>query len=119
MELNERQFEALDVILSGHNLLITGPSGSGKSNFIKHVDTLLSAKGLNVAVTATTGIACTLYDNAMTLHKWSGIGDGRYEKHTILDKVLHFPEYADVRKRITTTDVLIVDEVSMLSLNCF
>lgn len=38
-----------------------------------------------VAVTATTGIASTLYSefNATTIHRWSGIGDGRHDVNEV------------------------------------
>jgi ATP-dependent exoDNAse (exonuclease V) alpha subunit len=85
-----------------------GPAGSGKTyvlnQFIKHA----KARGKHVSVTATTGLAAT-HLGGSTIHSWSGIG--------IHDKL---PKYffKDMPKgradTIRKTDVLIIDEISML-----
>ena len=76
--LNSDQSRALSHVLDGHNVVIMGSAGTGKTFCIKTAVNELKRRKMNVAVTASTGIACLQYNNAMTIHKWSGIGDGRY-----------------------------------------
>ena len=119
MELNDLQKKALKVALDGHNVLVTGAAGTGKTFLVRHMFHELSKRGINVSITASTGIACTLYNQAMTLHKWSGIGDGRYSKETIRSVVSNNVKFEDVRIRIKSTKVLIIDECSMISQKTF
>lgn len=63
----------------------------------------------------TTGIACTNFPkqlNARTIHSFAGIQDCRGTKDTVIQLVQNNEA---AKKRWMTTDVLIVDEVSMLS----
>ena len=55
----------------------------------------------------------------MTLHRWSGVADGRYDLPTLLNLITTLSYYEDVRERISRTDVLIIDEISMISLRVF
>ncbi|XP_052248425.1 uncharacterized protein LOC127856329 [Dreissena polymorpha] len=119
MDLNGEQIDALNKVTNGHNVLILGSAGTGKTHLIKQIEKSLKKNNKNVAITATTGIASALYANAMTIHKWSGIGDGRYNTGEVKSVVEHYAEFAIVRDRLKTTDVLIIDECSMLSKKFF
>ena len=101
---------------NGDNLFISGPGGSGKSSIIKQLKTKHS-NSKNVQVCALTGCAAVLLNcRAKTLHSWAGIGLGNGSVEENIKKVrLSFPS----RRKWLTTDVLIVDEVSMLSLKLF
>ena len=55
----------------------------------------------------------------MTVHKWSGIRDGRYPGSVVRRLLLTDDNYLDARSRILGTDILIVDEISMLSKRLF
>ncbi|XP_053382006.1 uncharacterized protein LOC128549396 [Mercenaria mercenaria] len=114
--LNKLQEEAVNLAITGHNLFINGPAGTGKTYTIKEVYHRLTALGKSVAITCTTGIACTNFDNACTLHRWSGINDGRYSSSEIVNILL---SNEGALHRIRSTDVLIIDEVSMLSKKLF
>ena len=66
--------EALLLCATGHNLIITGQAGCGKTTVIKTIIEFFSKTGRNVAVTASTAIAATQFSNdAMTIHRWSGV----------------------------------------------
>jgi ATP-dependent exoDNAse (exonuclease V) alpha subunit len=87
---------------------LTGPPGSGKTHVLNAFIKEARAEGKTVAVTATTGLAAT-HLNGTTLHAWSGIG--------ILDSLPHRFHYGLPKSRAETimkTDVLVVDEISML-----
>ena len=119
MVLNTAQLEALQNALSGHNLIILGAAGTGKTYLVSEIAKSLKKQGKSVALTATTGISCCLYDEAQTIHRWSGIGDGRHEVYEIRAVVENNVKYVSVRDRIMNTDVLIIDECSMLSKKVF
>lgn len=106
------QVEVFARLLNRQNLFISGPAGSGKTTIIKRFIDLIDAEfegRFNVAVSASTGIAATLIDGK-TVHSWSGLG--------IYDKE-YDPKSKDIKlyntwDRIKYTDVLIIDEISML-----
>lgn len=69
-----------------------------------------------MAITSTTGVArCQLGVGATTLHHWSRIKDGRLTKDELEKTFLFDEQFADARKKIHSTQTLIIDEVSMLS----
>ena len=76
----------------------------------------LRKKGKKVAVTASTGMATTALPNmnAVTLHSWAGLLDGRHSIEE-LQEIIYTDVFAQARNRITTTDVLVIDEISMIS----
>ena len=123
MSDNNSKAKALHIALSGHNLLICGAAGTGKSFTIGHIVRELEKVGKNVSLTCTTGIACSLYRemslNATTLHRWSGIDDGRYNACEIKGVIENNVKYSNIVNRIKKTDILIIDEVSMLSKKMF
>jgi len=61
MSLNEKQAQALTIAQYGHNVLVTGQGGTGKSFLIKEIAEALTEN--MVTFTCSTGIACTLYPN--------------------------------------------------------
>ncbi|MFA6325228.1 MAG: PIF1 family DEAD/DEAH box helicase [Candidatus Paceibacterota bacterium] len=105
------QKDALDILKTGVNVFLTGEPGSGKTYTINQYINYLRDSGVEVAITASTGIAAT-HIGGMTIHSWSGIGiKNKLDKYD-LDKIAS-NEY--VSKRIRRAKVLIIDEISMLS----
>lgn len=105
-----RQKQALGVMLSGDSVFLTGPPGAGKTYVLNEFVRRAGRNGKRVAVTASTGIAAT-HIGGSTIHSWSGLG--------IRDQLLpHDREWLQandrLRKRYVGTDVLVIDEVSML-----
>ncbi len=99
---------ALEIMMDGQSVLLTGPAGSGKTHVLGEFIRLAKREGRGVAVTATTGLAAS-HLNGSTIHAWSGLG--------IHDEVPpHFLRDLTQARRdtITKTDVLIIDEISML-----
>lgn len=99
---------ALEVMLSGESVLLTGPAGAGKTYVLNRFINLAKSEGKHVSVTATTGLAAT-HIGGNTIHSWSGIGvhdslSDNFGKHLSKSR----------QEIIEKTDVLIIDEISML-----
>lgn len=99
---------ALEIMLSGESVLLTGPAGAGKTFVLNQFIKLAKADGKHVSVTATTGLAAT-HLGGTTIHSWSGIGVSDYLPQGFADHVAK-----GRREIIEKTDVLIIDEISML-----
>lgn len=104
------QKEALEILKSGVNVFITGSAGSGKTYLLNQYINYLRDKNIPTAITASTGIAAT-HLGGMTIHSWAGIGiKENITKYEL--EMLESKEY--LVRRIQNTNVLIIDEVSML-----
>lgn len=99
---------ALEIMGAGESVLLTGPAGSGKTYVLNEFIRRAKAAGRHVSVTATTGLAAT-HLNGNTIHSWSGIGI-----HDELPDKFHEGLLKSRRDTIQKTDVLIIDEISML-----
>jgi len=104
------QDEALTILKMGYNVFLTGAPGSGKTHLLNRYISYLKAEGVKMGITASTGIAATHLDG-ITIHSWSGLGIKEELTERDLKDLLDTPY---LKKRITNTDVLIIDEVSML-----
>jgi len=105
------QAEAFSILKTGVNVFLTGEPGSGKTHTVNRLVAYLRERGIEPAITASTGIAAT-HIGGMTIHSWSGIGiKTKLDKYD-LNKIASNKYIA---KRIRRTNILIIDEVSMLS----
>lgn len=103
-----KQGIALEVMLAGESVLLTGPAGAGKTFVLNQFIRIAKSEGKHVSVTATTGLAAT-HLGGTTIHSWSGIGISDELPQGFADHM------AKGRKEIIEkTDVLIIDEISML-----
>ena len=105
-----KQNEALEILKMGANVFLTGPAGSGKTYVLGEYVNFLKQKGVEIGITASTGIAAT-HIGGMTIHSWSGIGinDSMSENDIrALFKKRH------LGRRFERTKVLVIDEISML-----
>ena len=118
---NSCQSLALDMAKAGHSMLIQGSAGTGKSFVVNEIVKQLTSEGNRVQLTCSTGIACAVYQNgkASTLHRFTGIEDNRHSPNDIHNLFSSNRKYDEVIARIKTTDVLIIDEISMLSQRTF
>jgi ATP-dependent DNA helicase PIF1 len=110
MQLTHKQLNIIEKIKTGQNIVITGPGGSGKSRIIKAIDT-----NKNFKITAMTGAAAVLI-NGSTLHSFLGIGLGNASEHELLVKI---STNKKILKRWKDLEILIIDEISMLSAELF
>jgi ATP-dependent exoDNAse (exonuclease V) alpha subunit len=107
------QEETLKVLKMGKNVFLTGPAGSGKTHVLNQYIQFLKDNHIGVAVTASTGVAAT-HLKGVTIHSWSGIGI----KDVLTDYDMDDLEQRSyLWKRFEKTQVLIIDEISMLSSN--
>lgn len=105
MKLTTGQQKFIDLALSGQNIFLTGKAGTGKSFVIKE---FIKRCNKNVAKLGTTGIAATNI-GGQTIHSFFGINpfevyNGKNAKKLSRKK----------RKVIEKTEVIVIDEVSML-----
>ena len=108
---------AFDKYVSGENIFITGPGGSGKSYLIKKIASHARQNGKKIAICAMTGCAAILLNcGAKTMHSWSGIGLARGDENIIVTRIITNKFKRNFWKY---TDVLVLDEVSMLSSKLF
>jgi len=99
---------ALEILLSGESALLTGPAGTGKTFVLNQFIKLAKYEGKHVSVTATTGLAAT-HLGGTTIHAWAGIGVHDYIPNGFAEHIAK-----GRREIIEKTDVLIIDEISML-----
>ncbi len=104
--LNESQMAAFDAIeRTGSNLLILGPAGTGKSTFVNF---LKSASKKRIVCACPTAVSA-LNVGGQTIHSL----------FQIQPRDFIFPEFlklkAKPRNILTATDVLIIDEISMVA----
>jgi ATP-dependent DNA helicase PIF1 len=117
MELSKEQQIAFDKYIQGHNIFITGPGGAGKSALIRLINKHATSKFKNIQITALTGCAAVLLNSkAKTLHSWSGIGLGNGTTEQLVTKI---KKNKFAKSAWRGTDILVIDEVSMLSLKLF
>lgn len=109
-----KQIEAIEIIMGGHNVFLTGAAGSGKTWVLNECIEKLTESGKDVAVTATTGIAAT-HINGSTIHSWSRImirDASDLADDDVIEHIVERDKHA--RKNILRCDVLIIDEISMM-----
>src|SRR3954464_9418286 len=68
-----RQKQALNVMMSGTTVFLTGAPGAGKTYVLNQFVKRAERAGKRVAVTASTGIAAS-HIGGTTIHSWSGLG---------------------------------------------
>ena len=117
MALSKDQTDAMERFVNGDNILITGPGGSGKSYLIKLIKEKTEISGKTIQVCAMTGCAAVLLQcKAKTLHSWGGIGLASGSPKDIIKRVV---QNKHKKKAWKSIDVLVIDEVSMMSKKMF
>ena len=116
-QLSLEQEYSLQLFEEGNNMLITGPAGTGKTCLIKQIMASSIQSKKKIQICAMTGCAAVILGcNAVTLHSWSGIRLAKGTAEEIYNSV-------KINKKLIskwrTTQILVVDEVSMMSKRIF
>lgn len=116
--LNTCQRIAYEGILRGESIFLTGPGGTGKSFLINTLySSIPNTTGKTVALTALTGCASLLlHPKAKTIYSWAGIGLG---KDPVACLVAGVKKSRKSRLNWLSTDILVIDEVSMMTPELF
>lgn len=109
MELTKSQKEAMNLLLKGQNVFLTGEAGTGKSFLLNQFVTKVRHK--NVLLTAPTGIAA-LNINGATLHR-------TFHLATDIVGLAKEPTENSISDVVKKADILIIDEISMCRLDVF
>lgn len=113
-ELSREQQYAFVKFKRGENLFVTGAGGTGKTKLIEYIVGYIKNMKMRYQVCAMTGCAAVLLAEygSRTIHSWSGLRIPRGPRQQIVDRVIR-SKYS--RHEWNAIDVLIVDEVSMMS----
>jgi ATP-dependent DNA helicase PIF1 len=116
-EYSPEQEEVFQRYREGKNIFITGPGGTGKTRIIQRIYADALERRSKIQVCAMTGCAAVLLEcKAKTIHSWSGIGLGQGDNEVVVMKTM---KKNGVSKRWREADILIIDEVSMMSKKIF
>ena len=110
IKLSKKQNEAYSIMVNGDSMFVTGSAGSGKTSTIKLFIKAYKSNKI-MGVTSTTGISALLF-GGVTLHSFLGIGLGKDSVES-LNKKIQSRSY--LKKRWKELEILIIDEISMLS----
>ena len=108
--LNAEQNHALNEMLSGKNCFITGEAGTGKSTVVRE---FLKLTDKNVVVVAPTGVAA-INVNGVTIHSF-------FQFPCTILKAGELEGIRSTKRKelIRNTDVVIIDEISMVRSDLF
>jgi ATP-dependent DNA helicase PIF1 len=108
--LTSQQKEGWKILDSSENVFLTGDAGTGKTFLI---NTWINSNILfsEISVVASTGMAAVLL-NGRTFHSFFGLGLAKGKKEKIIFSSI---KNKKVRQNIIDTDILIIDEISMIS----
>lgn len=109
MKLTKSQKEAMNLLLKGQNVFLTGEAGTGKSFLLNQFVTKVRSK--NILLTAPTGIAA-LNINGATLHR-------TFHLATDIVGLAQEPTESSISDVVKKADILIIDEISMCRLDVF
>ena len=114
LRLNAVRLEILEFVKHGHNVMITGQGGVGKSEVVKSIVSSLNATGKKVGVVCSSGIATQVYDKgvASTVHSFYGLQTAELPSDKLIERSI---ESDVVRVRVEAVDSVIWDEASMSS----
>ena len=110
LHLTEEQQKIVNLARQGHNICIFGRACVGKSTTVIAIKEALAAKGENVQIICSTGIACESYGGiAKTVHSQYGLRVAELRSELLIERSLS--QNVTV-KQVADTTVLIWDEVS-------
>jgi len=113
--LTHSQEVAFKLVKEGKSIFIAGPGGCGKTFLIERIREWGIESGKTIALTALTGRAANLF-KGRTIHSWAGIMTGEKSVDELYRLIRCRPK---VLRSWLTSDILVVDEISMMSAELF
>lgn len=111
-QFTKGQAEAMEALLSGRNVFLSGNAGTGKSFVLDAFIEELEDSEVPYLAMAPTGIAAINLKNGTTIHRTLQIGHGLLDPHETDRRAL-------TRKVLQKAEVVIIDEVSMCRIDLF
>lgn len=109
------QEQALTYLKGEKNIFLTGQPGTGKTYLINQYIEWCVDNGVIPAITASTGIA-SVHIGGSTIHSFVGVRDDNNLTNKDIEDIL---SNSYIRDRLCRTEVLIIDEISMVSAKLF
>ena len=114
--LTAEQSEIIKVAEAGHNILVTGQAGTGKSTLVHALQKDLRRKGRKVAIVCSSGIAGTVYlrdgTTASTTRAFYGLHTADLSANMVVERSV---ANNLVCERAREADTFIWDEISVTS----
>ncbi|SFV63243.1 putative helicase [hydrothermal vent metagenome] len=110
-----KQSTALNILKTGKNVFITGSAGTGKTYLLNLYIEYLKERKIIPAIIAPTGIAAS-HLKGQTIHSFFGLGIREIIDNKFIELLLS-KKY--LKKRFENFEVLIIDEISMVSPELF
>lgn len=114
--LHPEQEAVVEAIMQGHNVFYTGSAGVGKSTVLKNFVSRLRTQNKKIDIIAPSGIAA-LNVGGMTTYSYAGWTPDSFKEP--LENLVAAAHGTKIRKRLGKTDVLVVDEISMVERDMF
>ena len=117
LELSDTQRNAFSKFRSGKSMLILGSAGTGKTRLVKEFYKYVKRNNetKTMYITSTTGISA--YNiGGITINSFMGIGTGDASIDVLLKRLRY---KIGIKDRIRRTDILVIDEISMMSASIF
>ena len=105
--------------LAGHNLLLSGQAGTGKSFVVDGMVSELRRCGRKVVVVCSSGISCSVYGDgvkSLTVHSFYGLQTADMPSNMVIARAASVPR---IVARIKDADTIIWDEAGMSSKRIF
>jgi len=106
-----KQETALSHLKGPENIFLTGQPGTGKTYLINQYISWCVSNGIMPTVTASTGIAA-IHVRGKTIHSFAGVRNDNSLTSQDIEDILENPW---TRDRLSKAQVLIIDEISMVS----
>lgn len=110
--------EIYQALINKKNIALSGPGGVGKTYQINKIREYCEKENIKYNVCASTGIAAVLIGGT-TVHHWAGIKPYMVEKFQKNEFNFVVPWRKESTKRVASTKLLIIDEVSMIGKSFF
>ncbi|WP_457748875.1 ATP-dependent DNA helicase [Sulfurimonas sp.] len=102
----------LNTLQKKRNIFLTGGAGVGKTTITREIITAFENDAKKVAKLASTGMAATLI-NGQTLHSFLDLGIA--SDVTELQKNAKYEIKKKIKKLVSSMDLIVIDEISMVS----